>query len=42
MMLERENLKLPMASHQATSVPHDSVKAANEGENDVVMCLLGV
>ena len=37
MTLERENLIPPLVSHQATSIPPDSVRAANKGENDVVI-----
>ena len=39
MTFERENIILPMAIHQAISVPHDSVEAANKGENDMVIRL---
>ena len=37
MMFKRENLILPLVSHQAPSIPPDSVRAANKGENDVVI-----
>ena len=39
MMFQRETLILPMASHQTENIPHDSIKAANKGENDMVIFL---
>ena len=39
MMLGRENLIQPLVSHQAMSILPDSVRAANKGENDMVICL---
>ena len=41
MPFEGENLILLMVSHQAISIPPDSVKAANKGENDMVIRLWG-
>ena len=41
MLFRRETLILSMVSIQTMSIPHDSVKAASKGENDMVMCLWG-
>ena len=37
MTFHRENLILPVVSHQTTSIPQESVKVANKRDNDMVM-----